>query len=352
MEGSVTCTACQVPIGTQEEYKMHYKSDFHTYNLKRKTVSLPPVALEVYLQKKQESESLTTTQGAGACQVCGTTYASESAYQHHLRSKKHRDATEAKATHVPKVAVSPSALDPLLTCLFCSLQSPSIDQSLTHMLTRHGFFLPDVAEILDLEGLLKYLFEKVQVGNMCLYCNNKGAHAFSTAAATQQHMVDKQHCFLNIDEDVEEFAPFYAFEGMEGSDSSGSEDGEEEKEDKGEPESASSSAPSSATIPRERKIPGEVTPTGELRLPSGKLIGHKEYTRYYKQKYHASYVHHQEVLALMSDAYQSQVQVMTSWKLPESMLAIRLHNQRKKEEALKTGVLGNSLQKHYRKSHP
>ena len=345
----MTCTACQVPLGTQEEYKNHYKSEFHTYNLKRKTVSLPPVTLDVFLQKRSESEALTTTVASGVCEVCGTTYASSSAFEHHLKSKKHKDAVEAKANRVPRTAPVSTTLDPLLSCLICNSQSSSIDTNLRHMWDQHGFFLPDVEKIADLEGLVKYLFEKVHVGNMCLYCNNKRAHAFGTAAATQQHMVDKQHCFLNIDEDVEEFTPFYDFSDVE---DSGSEDeiGPDNEENKEETSSAAAS--SHHSVPRTVRLPGEVIPTGELKLPSGKLLGHKDFTRYYKQKYHASYVRHQEVLALMADAYQSQVAVATHWKIPNAILAVRTEAKIKKSEALKIGVLGNSLQKHFRKSHP
>lgn len=351
MEGGVTCTACQVPLGTQEEYKSHYKSDFHTYNLKRKTVNLPPVALDVFAQKKRDSESLTSTVSSGTCEVCGTTYASASAFQHHLNSKKHKDASEAKATRVPKPVSAEIPLNPLLSCLLCNLQSPSIDTNLTHMFHSHGFFLPDVGKIMDLEGLLKYLFEKVQVGNMCLYCNNKGAHAFGTAAATQQHMVDKQHCFLNIDEDVEEFSPFYDFSDVEDSESDEEPvlDVEESKE---MGETSSAAASSRISVPRTAHFPGEITATGELKLPNGKLLGHKDYVRYYNQKYRGSYIRHQEVLAIMADAYQSQGAVLAHWKLPEAVIAVRMENKLRKEEALKTGVLGNSLQKHYRKSHP
>lgn len=349
MEG-VTCTSCQVPLGTQEEYKIHYKSDFHTYNLKRKTVNLPPVALEVFVQKKRDSESLTSTVSSGSCDVCGTTYASASAFQHHLNSKKHKDAAESKATRVPKPTSPEVALDPFLTCLLCNQQAVSIDTNLTHMLNSHGFFLPDVDKIVDLEGLLKYLFEKVHVGNMCLYCNNKRAHAFGTAAATQQHMVDKQHCFLNIDEDVEEFSPFYDFSDVEdsGSDDEPVLDAEESKE-VGENSSAASSR---ISVPRTAHLPGEITPTGELKLPNGKLLGHKDYVRFYNQKYRGSYIRHQEVLAIMADAYEGQVALALHWKLPENMIAARLENKLRKAEELKTGVLGNSLQKHYRKSHP
>ena len=54
MDDALVCTACQVPLSTQALYKAHYKTDFHTYNLKRKLVSLPPVSELVFQQKQEE----------------------------------------------------------------------------------------------------------------------------------------------------------------------------------------------------------------------------------------------------------------------------------------------------------
>lgn len=53
--------------------------------------------------------------------------------------------------------------------------------------------------------------EKVGVGNVCLWCNEKGRSFYSTEAV-QGHMVDKSHCKLFTDGDAAlEFADFYDF---------------------------------------------------------------------------------------------------------------------------------------------
>ena len=59
-------------------------------------------------------------------------------------------------------------------CLFCSKKSKDIDSNLAHMLKDHGFFVPDIEYLIDIDGLLKYLGAKISLGHICLYCNGRG----------------------------------------------------------------------------------------------------------------------------------------------------------------------------------
>lgn len=53
--------------------------------------------------------------------------------------------------------------------------------------------------------------EKVGVGKICIWCNEKGKSFYSTEAV-QAHMNDKSHCKLFTDGDAAlEFADFYDF---------------------------------------------------------------------------------------------------------------------------------------------
>jgi pre-60S factor REI1 len=47
------------------------------------------------------------------------------------------------------------------TCWLLKTQAADLDGALAHMATKHGFFLPDVEYLSDLEGLLGYLHQKV-----------------------------------------------------------------------------------------------------------------------------------------------------------------------------------------------
>lgn len=53
--------------------------------------------------------------------------------------------------------------------------------------------------------------EKVGIGKICIWCNEKGKSFYSTEAV-QAHMNDKSHCKLFTDGDAAlEFADFYDF---------------------------------------------------------------------------------------------------------------------------------------------
>lgn len=48
-----TCISCKVAFGTADAQRLHYRSDWHRYNLKRKVAELPPVDLAQFQQKDQ-----------------------------------------------------------------------------------------------------------------------------------------------------------------------------------------------------------------------------------------------------------------------------------------------------------
>ncbi|KAK1339585.1 hypothetical protein QTO34_018138 [Cnephaeus nilssonii] len=79
--------------------------------------------------------------------------------------------------------------------LFCSHHSSSHRKNVAHMTKIHSFFLPDIEYLLDLKGLIQSLGEKVGVGKICLWCNEKGK-SFYSMEAVQAHMNDKSHCKL------------------------------------------------------------------------------------------------------------------------------------------------------------
>ncbi|KAJ8337267.1 hypothetical protein SKAU_G00384870 [Synaphobranchus kaupii] len=129
------------------------------------------------------------------------------------------------------------------------------------------FFLPDVEYLVDLKGIIRYLGEKVGVGKVCLWCNEKGKSFYSTEAV-QAHMNDKSHCKLFTDGDAAlEFADFYDFR----SSYPDQKEGEDDTHEEGLPE-------------KNLEYDDE---TLELTLPSGAKIGHRSLMRYYKQRFGA-----------------------------------------------------------------
>ncbi|KAJ9100958.1 hypothetical protein QFC19_005354 [Naganishia cerealis] len=107
-------------------------------------------------------------------------------------------------------------------CLFCTHTSEDIEANLQHMAVKHSFFLPDTEYLVDVEGLLQYLGEKVAIGNVCLYCpankiDEEGypvGNEFGSLEAVRAHMNAKGHCKLAYDTEWErqEISEYYDFE--------------------------------------------------------------------------------------------------------------------------------------------
>lgn len=45
------CSTCVLAFQDNDTYKIHYKSDLHRYNIKRKMVKLPPVTPQQFSTK-------------------------------------------------------------------------------------------------------------------------------------------------------------------------------------------------------------------------------------------------------------------------------------------------------------
>ena len=248
---------------------------------------------------------------------------------------------ENAATLDEKIAAARSRLSPL-HCLFCAhTPSSSFEANLTHMSSTHSFFIPDAEYLVDPTGLITYLGEKLAVANICIYCNGKGRE-FRTLDAVRKHMVDKSHCKIAYDSEIDmleisdfyDFSPSYpddaerrrrreerrakrkeeeekekekekadkdAAEGWEDVENDGSGSGDEVDEVVDEPPSSSSSSSSSPSSESEDDNEGDGdTDTDslpenqitfgdshlELVLPSGNRIGHRNMRRYYTQSFH------------------------------------------------------------------
>ncbi|XP_019806682.1 cytoplasmic 60S subunit biogenesis factor ZNF622 [Tursiops truncatus] len=175
-------------------------------------------------------------------------------------------APEEEAAEEEAGGSTPRGAIPVTDCLFCPHHSSSLTKNVAHMTKVHSFFIPDVEYLSDLKGLIKYLGEKVGVGKICLWCNERGKSFYSTEAV-QAHMNDRSHCKLFTDGDaLLEFTDFYDFRS--------SYPDHKEGEDPDETED----------LPSERALEYE-DDTMELILPSGARVGHRSLMRYYKQRF-------------------------------------------------------------------
>ncbi|ETI34676.1 hypothetical protein F441_18702 [Phytophthora nicotianae CJ01A1] len=345
----LTCTACRLEFASPAEQKDHFRMDWHRYNLKRKVVELPPVSeeqFELRMRKVREEKEAQAANDpkqkqrarkeqikkAGVktllkCVPCNKTFTTTNAHENHLASKKHL----ANAKKNPEIASAVEKVEKQMEvvsledgadedaqpsepkemteeelakeieeykkqvplekedCIFCSHHAADFDSCLTHMLKEHGFFIPDVEFLVDLEGLIGYLAEKVKVGFYCLYCNGKGK-SFRSHQDVQKHMTSLSHCKLRYeDEDLDELVEFYDFSTQFKKNKTVAEEEVEWETD------SEASIDSDEEVMEEEELEQDsdeddentigVSETGELVLASGRRLGRREFRRYYKQKF-------------------------------------------------------------------
>jgi len=179
-------------------------------------------------------------------------------------------------------------------CLFCTTESPSMQENLTHMHSAHSFFIPDAEYLINLSGLISYLGEKVAVGNVCLFCNEK-SREYRSLQAARQHMLDKSHCKIAYESsgDRLEISDFYDFTSSypsakpEKHKGKGDEEEWEDLEDNDDEvdevvdDNSSNASDVDDSLPDNQLTYGD-SPF-ELVLPSGARIGHRSLRRYYVQ---------------------------------------------------------------------
>lgn len=358
------------------------------------------------------------------CEVCGKRYVSENAYKNHIGSQKHKAkalAQEAGNDETSSVMSSTFSLGPpiiakeeedmdaeenisnvaaavektslaekeslslgntsdsppsssltasevsavstikLNKCLFCNYDSPTVKLNVIHMERIHSMFIPENSYLVDLEGLIGFLHQKINEYHECLYCGKLKPTVFGL----QTHMRDKGHCKIPFSTEVEqlEIGEFYDFRSTysdeEDSDEAGNthggvklglkrpttipnEDGDVEMDDGDgwETDSSASSLDSEdlTAVPLDthehayeklhkhphhshedprphRNVDGWHSHAHkhahaafysdyELHLPSGRSVGHRSLARYYRQNlvHHPSPAERQEQYAIAAAA--------------------------------------------------
>ena len=127
------------------------------------------------------------------------------------------EAIDERRTDIPEKASvqaeSESGADksdvPLNRCMFCNYESPTFKLGIMHMNKFHGMFIPEQQYLVDLEGLIRYLYSKIMENHECLYCHKLK----NTTSSIQTHMRDKGHCMIafETEEEMVEVGQFYDF---------------------------------------------------------------------------------------------------------------------------------------------
>ncbi|KAI1063948.1 hypothetical protein LB506_005808 [Fusarium annulatum] len=142
-------------------------------------------------------------------------------------------------------------------CLFCPSVYPTLAESIAHMQTSHGLFVPYKQHLLvDLETLFRYLHLVIYEYRECIHCGTSRA----TVQAVQQHMMGKGHCKFDVSEGSE-FADFYDFSHQD-----------RHTEDKVLDEDVEEKFESDEVKPDRKPLQVD---QDSIRLPSGRLISKK-----------------------------------------------------------------------------
>jgi len=306
--------------------------------MKRRIAALPPVSLETFNEKVLAAKATSSEAAAKAsfektCHACQKTFFSENSYQNHIKSSKHkqRQARLSKEGDNASVMSSTFSLgDPVdkshdevadiadgiksatiqeegddedmhkeefsaSRCLFCRSDSADVHANVEHMKKKHGMFIPEWEFLADLDGLIHYLYRKINENFECLYC-----HAIrNNAAGCRAHMNDKGHCMIafQTEEEQIEIGQYYDFrstysdnEDEEMEESTSKDGGVKVQGSDGDDEgweTDASSVDDEEEIDSNRKQPLVYQDEYELHLPSGKSVGHRSLAKYYRQNLHS-----------------------------------------------------------------
>jgi pre-60S factor REI1 len=138
------------------------------------------------------------------CDVCKKTFSSHNKRDEHYKSKSH---LAAEKSHKENSATEKETKPVIYTnedntiCLFCNQKSSSLDENILHMVRIHKFEVPFPQYIKNLKEVIKVIIQKLFDYGACLSCDLQG---FKNYKSLQNHMVDKDHTYINL-EDLDEF---------------------------------------------------------------------------------------------------------------------------------------------------
>ncbi|EDQ92761.1 uncharacterized protein MONBRDRAFT_17002 [Monosiga brevicollis MX1] len=394
-----TCLNCRVGFPTAEAQRVHYKTEWHRYNLKRKVAGMAPLTADAFrarvTQQRQEAEDNAAQAKADyECTPCRKSFRSKNALESHLQSKKHlqmimpsstsseRTPEAAEAGAPTDASITPARPTPMATaaaasttsipdahrqpiaeqnrkydelarrweeklaqeklpefveepvlepqdCIFDTYRADSFEANIEYMSSRHGFFIPNVEFVVDLEGLVRYL--QLKAGNYftCLYCNKQ----LADLEGVRKHMEDKGHKMIDYSEEGQlELGDFYDFSSTYPDDSNLTD--------------AERDADLTLAVHQHQ---GQLHRDGfDLVLPSGRRAGHRELNRYYKQHFKArderDSVRIGRIVAQYRALGHKGVELPSEKVRRDQAYGIRWQ----RDKRLEIGMKHNSLQFHYR----
>lgn len=307
-----TCNTCGLMFGDASYQRDHMRTDWHRYNLKRRVAQLPPITQELFdekmeLQKRMQEDAEENTSRGSSNRSTGQRQVTKKELKRQEKARKRmQDNDQAQIQEsVKNMSISDEKREPAdaaeedeveaevrrrkinaveipsNVCLVDGNVYDTVEQNVEYMAKTYGLFIPEPDYLVDLEGLMTYLGEKVGFGNVCLACSFQGKNLESVRA----HMISKSHVRIPYEttEEKLEISEFYDFtasydnieDGREADVKLG-EDAGEDNEDWEEVDSEDEDYLSDD----ESQIQ---TDGWELALAPGIRAGHRSLQRYFKQ---------------------------------------------------------------------
>ncbi|KAI4376220.1 hypothetical protein MLD38_014007 [Melastoma candidum] len=89
----LTCNSCNKEFFDESDQRLHYRSEWHRYNLKRKVAGVPGVTEALFLARQaslaQEKAGIDDSSRLYCCNLCNKGYRSDKALAQHLKSRGH-----------------------------------------------------------------------------------------------------------------------------------------------------------------------------------------------------------------------------------------------------------------------
>ncbi|XP_020592231.1 cytoplasmic 60S subunit biogenesis factor REI1 homolog 1-like [Phalaenopsis equestris] len=117
--GGLTCNACNREFEDDAEQKLHYRSEWHRYNLKRKVAGVPGVTESLFQARQlalaEEHEKTSEAPMLYCCALCGKEYRSSKAHSQHLKSRMHTMKASQESTQMASITIIKPLTDRLPT---------------------------------------------------------------------------------------------------------------------------------------------------------------------------------------------------------------------------------------------
>ena len=157
------------------------------YNLRRRVAELPAVSEEQYDTQVKSQEIIHRQKDS---EELG-------------RKRKSANAAEVEpysiTEDIPEIEHEISEQVPATQCLFCNVDSTTLNTNIEHMSSVHGLYIPSPDQLSDMESFLGYLATVIFEYKECLYCGLEK----STVDGVQTHMRDKGHCMIKMNAESE-----------------------------------------------------------------------------------------------------------------------------------------------------